>query len=163
MRLGILVALLSWSSFAHAEHAPPQSNVPLSNRIVRYNIDATYDPKTHTLEATEILTYKNQTGQPLSVFPFHLYLNGFQPNSSFTREAHRDYRNEEWKSSYLGSIEIKKLEVVGQGDLTSRLQFVAPDDHNPDDRTVAQVQLHERLLRESQLSSAFSSRTSFPR
>lgn len=141
MRLGILVALLSWSSFAHAEHAPPQSNVPLSNRIVRYNIDATYDPKTHTLEATEILTYKNQTGQPLSVFPFHLYLNGFQPNSSFTREAHRDYRNEEWKSSYLGSIEIKKLEVVGQGDLTSRLQFVAPDDHNPDDRTVAQVQL----------------------
>jgi len=141
MRSEIVVALLFCSSFAHGEQASPQSNAPLSNRIVRYNIDATYDPKTHTLDATEILTYKNLTGQPLSVFPFHLYLNGFQPNSTFTHEAHRDYRDEEWKPSYVGSIDIKKFEVVGQGDQTSRLQFVAPDDHNPDDRTVAQVQL----------------------
>jgi len=122
-----------------AEAAP--NSTPLSTRVVHYSIDATYDPNSHTLDATEILTYKNLTGQPLSVFPFHLYLNAFRPNSTFTREAHRDYRDEEWKSSYLGAIDIKKFEVVGQGDLTAKLQFVSPDDQNADDRTVTQVQL----------------------
>ena len=140
MKSGILAILLFGSSFASAAQGA-QNHVALSHRVVQYSIDATYDPKSHTLDATEALTYKNLSGQPLSVFPFHLYLNGFQPNSTFTREAHRDYRDEEWKSSYLGSIDIKRFEVVGQGDLTSRLQFVAPDDHNPDDRSVAQLQL----------------------
>jgi len=133
MKSGILAILIFGSSFASAAQGA-QNHVALSNRVVHYSIEATYDPKSHTLDATEILTYKNLTGQPLSVFPFHLYMNGFQPKSTFTREAHRDYRDEEWKSSYLGSIDIKRFEVVGQGDLTSRLQFVSPDDHNPDDR-----------------------------
>src|SRR5262249_51871078 len=118
-----------------------QNHAPLSDRVVHYVIDASYEPNSHTLEATEILTYKNQTGQPLSVFPFHLYLNAFQPNSTFTRGAHRDYLSEEWKPSYLGAIDIKKFEVVGQGDLTKKLEFVSPDDQNPDDHTVAQVRL----------------------
>lgn len=136
----MLAVLVFGSSLATAGQAT-QSHTALSTRVVHYVIDAIYDPKLHTVDATEILTYKNLTGQPLSIFPFHLYLNGFQPNATFIREAHRDYRSEEWKSTYLGGIDIKKLEVAGQGNLTSRLQFIAPDDHNPDDRTVAQVQL----------------------
>src|SRR5947199_9628825 len=137
MKSAILLLLLFHTCVAQTT----QRNRPLSNRIVHYDIDANYDAKSHTLDATEILTYKNLTGQPQSTFPFHLYLNAFQPNSTFTREAHRDYRDEEWKSSYLGAIDIRKLEVIGQGDLTSRLQFVSPDDHNADDRTVAEVNL----------------------
>jgi hypothetical protein len=140
MKSGILAVLLIGSLFARAGQAT-QNQAPLSNRVVRYDIDATYDPKSHTLDASEVLTYRNLTGQPQSIFPFHLYLNGFQPNSTFTREAHRDFPDEEWKSSYLGAIDIKKFEVTGQGDLTNKLEFVSPDDHNPDDRTVAQVQL----------------------
>ncbi|PYX95542.1 MAG: hypothetical protein DMG63_18770 [Acidobacteria bacterium] len=137
MKSAILLLLLFHTSVAQTT----QRNRPLSNRIVHYDIDANYDPKSHTLDATEILTYKNLTGQPLSIFPFHLYLNGFQANSTFSREAHRDFPDEEWKSSYQGAIDIRKFEVVGQGDLTSRLQFVSPDDRNPNDRTVMQVQL----------------------
>ena len=140
MKSGLLALLVFGCFFAGSPQSAP-NHTPLSTQVVHYNIDATYDPKSHTLEATEILTYKNLTGQPLSVFPFHLYLNAFQPNSTFTREAHRDYRDEEWKSSYFGAIEVKKLEVGGQGDLTAKLQFASPDDHNPGDRTVAQVQL----------------------
>ena len=137
MKSAILLLLLFHTCVAQTT----QRNRPLSNRIVHYDIDANYDPKSHTLDATEILTYKNLTGQPLSIFPFHLYLNGFQANSTFSREAHRDFPDEEWKSSYQGAIDIRKFEVVGQGDLTSRLQFVSPDDRNPNDRTVMQVQL----------------------
>src|SRR4029077_7904997 len=51
------------------------STQPLSQRIVHYEMDARYDAAKHTIDATEVLTYHNLTGQPLDHFPFHLYLN----------------------------------------------------------------------------------------
>ncbi|PYY16368.1 MAG: hypothetical protein DMG60_15245 [Acidobacteria bacterium] len=140
MTSGTVALILCCGSFASFAQIG-RNQAPLSTRIVHYDIEATYDTTSHTLDATEILTYKNLTGEPLSTFPFHLYLNGFQRNSTFTRESHRDFPEEEWKPSYEGAIEIRKFEVIGQGNLTSRLQFVSPDDHNPNDRTVVQVQL----------------------
>src|SRR5690242_10090052 len=60
---------------------------PLSQRVVWYNIDAKYDAKTHQLDGYEVLTYRNLTGQPQDRFPFHLYLNAFQKESTFMQEA----------------------------------------------------------------------------
>jgi len=121
------------------------SSSPMSQRVVHYEIDAKYDPRSHTLDAAEVLTYHNLTGQALDTFPFHLYLNGFQPNATWIKETKRDSIRdelpEEWDSKYYGSDEIKRFEVDGQGDLTSQLQFIQPDDHNKDDKTVAQVRL----------------------
>lgn len=121
------------------------SSTPLSQRVVAYHIDAKYDAAKHTLDATEVLTYHNLTGQPLDRFPFHLYLNAFQPKATWVREAKatgsRDTSYREWKDTYRGSEEIKSLEVVGMGDLTSKLEFIQPDDGNKDDRTVVQVTL----------------------
>src|SRR5208283_6200053 len=106
-------------------------------RVVHYEIDARYDPRSHTLDATEVLTYHNLTGQALDTFPFHLYLNGFQPNATWIRETKRDGTRdvsfEEWQSKSYGADEIKRLEVKGQGDLTSQLQFIQTDDGNKDD------------------------------
>src|SRR6267378_5657358 len=108
------------------------SSTPLSERVVAYKIEAKYDPKTHSLDGTELLTYHNLTGQPLDHFPFHLYLNGFQPKATWVREAkllgNRDTTYEKWEDKQFGSEEIKSFEVVGQGDLTQRLQFIQPDD-----------------------------------
>lgn len=121
------------------------SSSPLSQRVVHYDIDAKYDATAHTLDASEILTYHNLTGQSLDTFPFHLYLNAFQPSSTWMREAKRDPDSdellEEWDQKNYGSIEIQKFEVVDQGDLTAQLQFVHPDDDNRDDKTVVQVHL----------------------
>jgi hypothetical protein len=126
------------------------SSRPLSQRVVAYDIDASYDAKHHSLDATEVLTYHNLTGQPLTTFPFHLYLNGFQPKATWVREAKRDGTRDEtiekWESRYYGSDEIKSFEVVGQGDLTSQLQFIQPDDGNQDDHTVVQVRLPKPVL-----------------
>ena len=98
------------------------SPVALSQRIVHYEIDAKYEPSNHTVDATEVLTYHNLTGQPLDHFPFHLYQNAFQPNATFVRDAKlmgtRDTAYEKWDPKYYGSENIKKIEVVGQGDLT---------------------------------------------
>ena len=121
------------------------SETPLSQRVVWYNIDAKYDPKTHQLDGYEVLTYHNLTGQPLDHFPFHLYLNGFQPKATWMREARvngtRDARYEEWKPEYGGSDEIQSFEVVGQGDLTAKLHYIHPDDDNADDKSVVEAVL----------------------
>jgi peptidase M1-like protein len=117
------------------------STEPLSQRVVAYQIDARFDAQKHTLDATEILTYHNLTGQPQDTFPFHLYLNAFQPTATFIREVRRDRPTFEWKDKYRASAEVKSLEVVGMGDLTSKIHFVSPDDGNPDDHTVFQVTL----------------------
>src|SRR5579859_5390173 len=121
------------------------STQPMSQRIVHYEIDAKYDATKHTVDATEVLTYHNVTGQALDHFPFHLYQNAFQPNATWVREAKRDGSRDtvydHWDSKEYGSEEIQSIEVVGQGDLTKNLQYIAPDDGNKDDKTVIDLRL----------------------
>jgi hypothetical protein len=121
------------------------SATPLSQRVVAYDMDAKYNAKAHSLDATETLTYHNLTGQPLDTFPFHLYLNAFEPTATWVREGKREATRgqdfEKWDPKNYGSEEIKSFEVVGQGDFTNQLQFIHPDDENKDDRTVVQVHL----------------------
>src|SRR4030081_3620088 len=125
------------------------STQPLSQRIVHYEIDARYDAAKHTIDATEVLTYHNLTGQPLDHFPFHLYQNAFQPKSTWERESKRDGTRdstyEKWEDKQYGSEEIKSFEVVGQGDLMSQLQFTQPDDGNKDDKTVVDAHLPKAI------------------
>jgi peptidase M1-like protein len=133
------------SSAAPVPTSPPPvatlADKALSERVVAYQIDARFDANKRTLDATEVLTYRNLTGQPQDTFPFHLYLNAFQPTSTFMKEERRNSADFELKDKYKASAEVKSLEVVGVGELTSQIKFVAPDDGNPDDRTVFQVKL----------------------
>jgi Peptidase family M1 domain len=121
------------------------STQPLSQRVVHYEIDAKYDATKHTVDATEVLTYHNLTGQALDHFPFHLYQNAFQPNATWVREAKRDGSRDtvydHWDPKGYGSEEIQSIEVVGQGDLTKNLQYIAPDDGNKDDKTVIDLRV----------------------
>ncbi len=125
------------------------SPTPLSQRVVHYDIDAKYDPKTHQLDGVETLTYHNLSGQPLDTFPFHLYLNAFQPTATWLRETKRDGTRDAdfdtWKKEQFGSDEISGMEVVGQGDVTSQLQYIQLDDNNKDDKSVIQVHLPKAI------------------
>jgi hypothetical protein len=138
----------------------------LSQRIVHYEIDAKYEPSNHTVDATEVLTYHNLTGQPLDHFPFHLYQNAFQPNATFVRDAKlmgtRDTAYEKWDPKYYGSENIKKIEVVGQGDLTQNLQFVSPDDDNKDDKTVVDLRLAKPVPAGAFVQFQIAFQTKFP-
>ena len=144
--LWMLLGVLTSSLWAQSPFAPKVTG-PLSQRVVAYVIDAKYDPGKHSVDATETLTYHNLTGQPLDRFPFHLYLNGFQPKATWVHEAHRDgnFRTttfeDAWDPKDNGSNDVTSLEVVGMGDLTKQMKFVSPDDGNPDDKTVFEVQL----------------------
>jgi hypothetical protein len=119
---------------------------PYSTRVVAYQIDARLDPKKKTIDATETLRYHNLTGQPLDTFPFHLYLNAFQPQSTFMTEVHQmgtrgTGSGSEWDPKHYGAMTVRSLTVEGMGDLTGQMQFVHPDDQNANDRTVFQVKL----------------------
>jgi hypothetical protein len=144
-----LACLPSRGQTSLATNAP--RGTALSTRVVAYVLDANIDVEKKSVDAKETLTYKNLTGQPLTTFPFHLYLNGFQPDSTFTTETHAGggIRDSESESAYpakkLGSIAITHLEADGFGDLTGRMRFVAPDDGNVNDKTVAEVTLPHAL------------------
>jgi hypothetical protein len=142
------------------------SPTPLSQRVVHYEIDAKYDASKRTVDATEVLTYHNLTGQPLDHFPFHLYQNAFQPNATFVRDAKlmgtRDTGYEKWEAKYYGSEDIKSIEVMGQGDLTRNLQFVAPDDNNKDDKTVVDLRLAKPIPAGAFVQFKIAFQTKFP-
>ncbi len=156
--LGLLATILVVPAMAQNSVSSPaipdttsaiNSSTPLSQRVVHYEIDAKYDAKNHTVDATELLTYHNLTGQALDTFPFHLYLNGFQPKATWIKETKRDGTRdtsfEKWDKKNEGAEEIKTFEVVGQGDLTSQLQFVHPDDNNTDDKSVVQIKVPKAI------------------
>ena len=131
----------SWEQAVDPAAIYSQDGKPLSQRVVHYTIEARYNDKSHTLDATETLVYRNLTGKPQDTFPFHLYLNSFQPQSTWMRETHHTFSGLDWEEKYRGADNIQQLTVEGMGDLTSQLQFIAPDDGNPDDRSVVQVKL----------------------
>jgi hypothetical protein len=142
------------------------SPTPLSQRIVYYEIDAKYDAANRAVDATEVLTYHNVTGQALDHFPFHLYQNAFQPNATFVRDAKlmgsRDIGYRKWEAKYYGSEDIKSIEVVGQGDLTRNLQFIAPDDNNKDDKTVVDLRLAKPIPDGAFVQFKIAFQTKFP-
>jgi hypothetical protein len=139
---------------------------PMSQRVVHYEIDAKYNAVTHNVDATETLTYHNLTGQALDHFPFHLYQNAFQPNSTFVREAKilgsRDTSYDNWEAKEYGSEDIQSIEVMGQGDLTSQLRFIQPDDGNKDDKTVVDLPLAKPIAPGGYVQFRIAFQTKFP-
>jgi hypothetical protein len=142
------------------------SAAPMSQRVVHYTIDAHYNATTHTVDANEVLTYHNLTGQSLDHFPFHLYQNAFEPNSTWVREAKvagsRDTGYDKWEAKEYGAEDIKSLEVVGQGDLTSQLKYIQPDDGNKDDKTVINLQLNKPIAPGELVQFKIAFQTKFP-
>jgi hypothetical protein len=122
------------------------NGAPLSQRVVAYVIDAKLNTNAKTLDATETLEYRNLTGRPLDSFPFHLYLNGFRPESSFSYETHANGGIRAVENSYppekIGGIDIKAISAEGFGDLSKSWSFIAPDDGNAADHTVMLVKLN---------------------
>jgi len=147
---GFAILLAAATASAQSVPAAGSPGGPLSTRIVAYTIDAKLDPAKKTITATETLTYQNLTGQPQQTFPFHLYLNAFQPQSTFMTEVRLAGTrgtgpDSGWEPKHYGAETVDKLEVEGMGDLTAKMQFIQPDDQNVNDHTVFQVTLPQPI------------------
>jgi hypothetical protein len=165
----LIVSIVSVALQAQTGSATNSPNgQPLSTRVVAYTIDARLNTDNKTLDATETLTYKNLTGQTLTTIPFHLYLNAFRPESTFTSETHfnggvRDSESgNEYPSEKLGSIVISHIDADGYGDLTPAMHFIAPDDGNAEDHTVAEITLPHPLAPNGSITFHLAFHDQFP-
>ncbi|HEY3383313.1 MAG TPA: M1 family metallopeptidase [Vicinamibacterales bacterium] len=134
---------------ARAQTEPPPGS--LSPRNANYSIKVVLDPLARTLAGTELLTWRNITTSPTSELRYHLYYNAWRnTRSTWLREAMLSRRRRgspsDLKEKDWGWTDVKAIRLIGLGgatpvDLTADLRFIAPDDGNPDDRTVMMVPL----------------------
>jgi hypothetical protein len=156
-RSAALVALLVVGETAVSVAPQPPASAPAvttpvaaprSSRNASYAITARLDPGSRTISGNEILTWQNTSGIPAATLRFHLYYNAWRNSASSwigerrfsSRAPEGPYERSDW-----GWIDVTNIRLIGvdgsAGDLTNRLRFVAPDDGNPADRTVAEVPL----------------------
>ncbi len=117
-----------------------------SSRIVEYEMTVRLDAERRVLHGSQKITYRNQTRGSTSELRFHLYLNAFRNvRSTHLREEAPAARERYESDAEFGETRFTKLELVsgagGPKDLLSGLRYDAPDDGNPEDRTVAVVGL----------------------
>ncbi len=114
----------------------------LSRQIVRYDIQVRLAPETKSIQGREVLSWLNDADVPVSELRFHLYLNAFKNNrSTFMKESGGSHRGFKRDEENWGSIDVTRIQIKDGADLTPTLEFVQPDDRNPDDQTVARVVL----------------------
>ena len=119
-----------------------------SPRNASYTITARLDPASRTLTGEQLLTWRNTSSIPATSLRFHLYYNAWRnTRSTWMREAALMGLLElaERPEADWGWIDVTSLKLVGTRgapvDVTSTMRFIAPDDGNVDDRTVAEVPL----------------------
>jgi hypothetical protein len=144
-----------------AEQAVPQTrtapsgattSTPRSPRNASYTITARLDPASRMLNGEELLTWRNTSANPTSHLRFHLYYNAWRnTQSTWIREAIRagDSEIAERPESDWGWIDVTSVKLISASgapiDVTASLRYVAPDDGNADDRTVAEIPLSAPL------------------
>ena len=111
-------------------------------------MSARLDPQSRTLRGELLLTWRNIATVPAPTLQFHLYYNAWRnTRSTWLRERRRvgnpddlwDRPESDWSW-----IDITSLRIIRGGapiDATAALRFIAPDDGNVDDRTVAEIPL----------------------
>ena len=158
-----LTFFLSAFLFTNFTSSQNQSNKQLSPRNANYDIDVKLDPKTKTLEGSEVITWTNLSNDNVSELQFHLYLNAFKnSNSTFMMEANTGVskRNQNISVGDWGWIDINSIQTLDGKDLTNRIKFIQPDNDNVDDQTVISVKLDEPVKpgRSFQLKINFTSK-----
>ncbi|MDX2171309.1 MAG: M1 family metallopeptidase [Deltaproteobacteria bacterium] len=136
LRLALLVACLLAASGAGAT-APTAPGLT-------YRIDARLDPEARTVTGHLHARWVHPGGAPVDALLLHLYLNGFDSNRTTLMT---ELRLDSWLERHPdggGRIDLATLRVDGR-DRLAALEYVRPDDGNPDDRTLARVPLPRPL------------------
>jgi hypothetical protein len=152
----IMLLALAGSTWPHVSRA-----AELTPPIASYQISCRLDPERKTVEGTELITWTNRSRATADTLQFHLYLNAFRNTlSSFHRSVGgaRDPLPESW-----GSVEITRMSLADGTDLLPGLRYIAPDDGNAHDRTVAEVPLPRPVTPGETLHVAIDFRSRLPR
>jgi hypothetical protein len=143
--------------------APVAFAAPLTPPIASYQISCRLDPASKSVEGTELLTWTNRTARRAETLRFHLYLNAFRNTlSTWWRESGGESRGEKHPDSW-GSVEISRMTLSDGSDLLPGLRYIAPDDGNSEDRTVAEVPLSRPVSPGETIAVSIDFRSRLPR
>ena len=127
--------------------APPRAiggPAALGENQVHYEIEARLEADSFILHGSQRVTWTNGSADEVSDLWFHTYLNAFSNTAStHLTESGGKLRGVEMTSDW-GWARIERVELAeatGDVELTESLAWHAPDDGNPDDRTVFSVDL----------------------
>lgn len=136
------------------EHGPSAAEVapqpwppgPRSPRNASYTMEVRFDPETKQLHGTQVLRWTNVTEHATRELRYHLYYNAWRNDrSSFLRHAREQGRSfDHVPDDGWAFVDVPEIRLRGEGegvDLRPSAEYVAPDDGNPDDRTVLRVLL----------------------
>ncbi len=119
------------------------SEQTLSDQVVAYRIHARLDPKAHTVEGRQQLSWRNRSAREVRAVYLHLYLNAFEgEGSTFMTERRQlgfEFRSDvPIKDGDWGWMQLKKVQQQG-ADVS--WHFVHPDGGPATDRTVVRLDL----------------------
>ncbi|MFH0992491.1 MAG: M1 family metallopeptidase [bacterium] len=135
----VLLALVIFSLNQYAQQRT--NSAPLSPRIANYTIQVSLDVEKKMLSGTETLTWRNPSNDRITELQFHLYYNAFKNSeSTLMRELSGDRWSMMGKDDW-GWIDVKSMKTSDGEDLTSRIEFIHPDDDNDLDQTVIRIPL----------------------
>jgi hypothetical protein len=131
--------------------SPPSGLVPgaRSPRNANYEIQARLDPTARTITGREIITWRNITAATTSELRVHVYWNAWRnSDSTWFRgrrlgggpSQRRSRPAADWGHSTLRAVRLRRGDA-SVADLTAQVRFIAPDDGNAADRTLASVPL----------------------
>lgn len=146
----LILALLA-HSLAFPVRAAEQQPLEISPRNANYTISVRLDPVAKTLDAREILDWRNDQPVPAKELRFHLYWNAWlNDRSTWMREDRLRIRPrnttvrlypDSWSEEIVQSVRVIESGPFVGADLTLSMRYDSPDDGNPDDRTVLVVPL----------------------
>ena len=115
----------------------------LSDRVVRYRIQATLDPEKHTVTGRQQLTWRNRSDREVRAVYLHLYLNAFEGAGStyFTEQRERGFEFRSDEDTREGEWGWMRLTRVEQGGAKVPWRYVHPDGGPSTDRTVVRLDL----------------------
>jgi hypothetical protein len=148
--------LMPWALHAAEPVRPP---------VVEYRIRATLDAKTHVVDGTERLIWRNPSGDSVGELRFHLYLNAFKNNrSTFYLESGGQLRGDraDVKRDAWGAIDLTSLKTGG-ADLLARARKIQPDGNAASDETVLSVPLPSPVPPHGEIALDIAFRSKLPR
>jgi Peptidase family M1 domain len=116
-----------------------------SPRNASYDIDVRLETADRSLHGTERIHWRNVSANPTRELQFHLYWNAWRNGeSTWMRERRLGGNTNTPRPDAWGWTDIRSIRVSSAGRidaLTPRLHYIAPDDGNTADQTVAAVPL----------------------
>jgi hypothetical protein len=123
--------------------APAPAPLELPETSLAYRIEAALDPLGRRLEGRETIEWRNPSDEPIASVPIHLYLNAFAHEATSWMKSSEQARGDvddllELDPDPWGYSEPRSIRQEG---VELRWQPIAPDDGNPLDRTLIEVEL----------------------